>query len=72
MSNLTEKDWQIINFMLRLGVYTTVVSLPFGVMAMRRHPDNPLIPVALIGLVAVAVRSFMNGSFLQNQAQLNP
>lgn len=71
MLNLSEKDWQIIGFMLRLGVYTTVVSLPFGVIAMRKYPNNPLIPVALIGFVAVAVRSVMNGSFLQDQAQFN-
>lgn len=72
MLQLNPQDWQLINFMVRLGVATTIVSIPVGVWAMRRWPENQMVPVAMIGLVAVIVRSLMNGSYLQNNTQLRP
>jgi len=71
MLNLTEKDWQIVGFMVRLGAYTTLASLPIGIVAIRRYPNYPMVPVVLIGIVAIVVRSLMNGSFVQNYSSSN-
>lgn len=66
MLGLSERDWQFVNFMVRLGVYTTIVSIPIGVFAMRKWPNIPLVPVFLISTTALIVRSLMNGRYLNN------
>jgi hypothetical protein len=63
---LSDRDWQFVNFMVRLGVYTTIVSIPIGVLAMRKWSDIPLVPVFLISTTALIIRSLMNGRYLQN------
>jgi len=67
---LNDRDWQIIGFMMRLGLFTTAVSIPIGVLAMRKWPNIPLVPVFLISTTALVVRSLMNGRYLQNNPTL--
>jgi hypothetical protein len=63
---LNERDLQFFWFMVRLGLFTTAVSIPIGILAMRRWPNIPMVPVFLISTAALVVRSLMNCQYLQN------
>ena len=69
--SLSDRDWQIIGFMVRLGLFTTAASIPIGVLAMRKWPNIPLVPVFLVSTTALVVRSLMNGRYLKNNPTIS-
>lgn len=56
---MSQENWDIIKLLLKIGAVGTVVSLPVGLWAIKRWPEHPMVPAAILTVVGLIIKEVM-------------
>lgn len=56
---MTQENWDITKLLIKIGVVSSVLSIPVGIWAIKKWPEKPIIPAAILTALGLAVKEVM-------------
>lgn len=56
---MTQENWDITKLLIKIGIVSSALSIPVGIWAIKKWPDKPIIPAAILTALGLGVKEYM-------------
>jgi len=56
---MSQENWDITKLLIKIGIVSSVFSIPVGIWAIKKWPDTPIIPAAILTALGLGIKEYM-------------